>query len=122
VIGRILCQSKIAMTPSGIKPATFRFVTQHLNHCATAVPPHIYIYIYIYISIKHNTTFTTVYKRKILRAIQNVFCLTFLNNIANCKFASTRLPYNNPYLFICPSLSPQQALITLILSNCVSCF
>jgi len=24
------------MTPSGIKPATFRFVAQHLNHCATA--------------------------------------------------------------------------------------
>jgi len=26
------------LTPSGIEPATFRFVTQHLNHCATAVP------------------------------------------------------------------------------------
>ena len=26
------------MTPSGIEPATFRFVAQHLNHCATAVP------------------------------------------------------------------------------------
>ena len=26
------------MTPPGIEPATFRFVTQHLNHCATAVP------------------------------------------------------------------------------------
>ena len=32
------CQWKIPMTPSGIKPATFRFVAQHLNHCATAVP------------------------------------------------------------------------------------
>jgi len=31
-----------------IEPATFRFVAQHLNHCATSVP-HIYIYIYIYI-------------------------------------------------------------------------
>ena len=27
------------MTPAGIEPATFRFVTQHLNHCANAVPP-----------------------------------------------------------------------------------
>jgi hypothetical protein len=26
------------MTASGIEPATFRFVAQYLNHCATAVP------------------------------------------------------------------------------------
>ena len=26
------------MTPSGIEPATFQFVAQHLNHCATAIP------------------------------------------------------------------------------------
>jgi len=29
---------KIPMTPAGVEPATFRFVAQHLNHCATAVP------------------------------------------------------------------------------------
>jgi len=27
------------VTPAGIEPATSRYVTQHLNHCATAVPP-----------------------------------------------------------------------------------
>ena len=32
-----LRQWKIPMTPPGIEPATFRFVAQHLNHCATAV-------------------------------------------------------------------------------------
>ena len=26
------------MTPAGIEPATFRFVAQRLNHCATAGP------------------------------------------------------------------------------------
>jgi hypothetical protein len=26
------------MTPSGIEPATVRFVAQHFNHCANAVP------------------------------------------------------------------------------------
>ena len=26
------------MTPSGTEPVTFRFVAQHLSHCATAVP------------------------------------------------------------------------------------
>jgi len=32
---------KNPLTPAGIEPATFRFVTQHLNHCATAVPTNI---------------------------------------------------------------------------------
>jgi len=29
---------KIPMTPTGIEQATFGFVAQRLNHCATAVP------------------------------------------------------------------------------------
>ena len=36
-IGRILCQWKFPVTPDWIEPATFQFVAQHLNHCATAV-------------------------------------------------------------------------------------
>ena len=29
---------KNRLTPAGIELATFRFVAQHVNHCATAVP------------------------------------------------------------------------------------
>ena len=29
---------KISLTPAGIEPATFLFVAQHFNHCASAVP------------------------------------------------------------------------------------
>ena len=35
---------KNPLTLAGIEPATFRFVAQHLNHCATAVPEMYSIY------------------------------------------------------------------------------
>jgi hypothetical protein len=38
VLSEELRQRKNPMTPSGIEPATFRFVAQNLNHCATAPP------------------------------------------------------------------------------------
>ena len=42
------------MTPTGIEPATFRFVAQHLNHCAAAVHCNAterrkYVYMYAYV-------------------------------------------------------------------------
>ena len=40
-IRRILCQWKIPVTPAWIEPATFWFVAQRLNHCATAVGFHV---------------------------------------------------------------------------------
>ena len=29
------------MTPAGIEPATFGYVAQHLNHCATAIAVYV---------------------------------------------------------------------------------
>jgi len=34
---------KNPLTPARIEPATYRFVAQHLNHCATAVPQPIQV-------------------------------------------------------------------------------
>ena len=34
---------KSPLTLAGIEPATFRFVAQHLNHCATAVLRLVYV-------------------------------------------------------------------------------
>jgi len=35
------------MTPAGVELATFRFVEQHLSHCAIAVPT-LYMYLALY--------------------------------------------------------------------------
>jgi len=39
---------KNPLTPAGIEQVTFRFVAQHLNHCATAVPLHVHVSTNIY--------------------------------------------------------------------------
>ena len=54
-----LCQWKIPMTSSGIESATVRFVAQHFNHCATAVPTLQYLayvksyFIYMQCTLMH---------------------------------------------------------------------
>ena len=65
------------MTPAGIEPATFRFVAQHLNHCATAPPPPPLIK-----SSKYKVLVTSICKR-------------------NSHFED----YNNLEAFLCPVLS-----------------
>jgi len=44
VVSRAIVRSEgfYAMIPSGIEPAPVRFVAQHLNHCATAVPIYLH--------------------------------------------------------------------------------
>jgi hypothetical protein len=55
-IGRITSMSteKNPLTPSGIEPATFRFVAPYLNHSATAVPLYLHYVILTEIIIIFN--------------------------------------------------------------------
>jgi hypothetical protein len=50
------------MTPSGIEPATFRFVAQYLNHCVTAV-----LYTLIDVAISGDTNVMKEEAENILR-------------------------------------------------------
>jgi hypothetical protein len=49
---------KNPLTPAGIEPATFRFVAQHLNHCATAVPT--FPWVHFQICFRSHTDFFPV--------------------------------------------------------------
>jgi len=83
------CQWKIPVTPSGIKPATFRFVAQYLNHCATAVP----------IKVKVHGKFHPVTERAVPEREQryrSIFPLTSALNLGGwlkpdpCHFSATK--------------------------------
>ena len=73
------------MTPAGREPATFRFVAQHLKHCATAVPVYIYIYIYIYIHTHTHTVCVCVCVRDYVRVQIHIVVFALLKNEINKK-------------------------------------
>ena len=79
---------KNPVTPAGIEPATFRFVAQHLNHCATAVPSNNLIIIIVFwrvkISCRKNFTLSQLDVTASIHAWQPTSCwimeLHYVNN------------------------------------------
>jgi len=63
------------MTPAGIEPATFWFVAQHLNHCATAVPdaPVYQIYFILEWHYMFRTVFPSIIRSSRLYIQQQAF-------------------------------------------------
>jgi len=62
------------MTPAEIEPATFRFVAQHLNHCATAVSNKCIVYVKVAVIRRalFGGKYVTVFKLARVYSVRNV--------------------------------------------------
>jgi len=79
------------MTTGGIEPATYRFVAQHLNHCAAAVPCLNYMnsLIFILSRSQHDAlmlgglpcTYPLVYNFRNTQNSSSFFCITMQYDI-----------------------------------------
>jgi len=82
------------MTPVEIEPATFRFVAQHLNHCATAVPKYKYTF------RKYETSFWNV----VVLSLTALMALGFF--IVQASWSHLDTPHSLGHLW--RSISPSQ--------------
>jgi hypothetical protein len=79
------------MTPSGINPATLRFVAQYLNNCATVVPGY-RIYQRIYFALLFQM------KRPLSSVFFPIYCPTikFLLAVTEIYLELMSMSFNNP--------------------------
>ena len=93
------------MTPPGIEPATFQFVAQHLNHCATTdtyihTYTHTHTHTQIYIHTHIPWTYTCITKQRNVYQVINtqIHKFTYQNTTAilHKEYYKPYLHTNNP--------------------------
>jgi hypothetical protein len=98
-----LCQRKIPMAPSGIEPATFRFVAQYLNHCVTISGPPLQKFYKEKITLEHFTIFVPTsaqpWKDFAVFKYMTIFLhvSAYSGNLQDYRIYLTQVPNSHPY-------------------------
>jgi len=71
---------KDPLTQAGIEPVTFRFVAQHLNHCATAVPDRELYEAHICPQLQYQVNFSSGLRYFIGFYFEEQLCIILQNN------------------------------------------
>jgi hypothetical protein len=105
------------MTPSGIDPATFRFVVQCLNHCATACPEHFNF------ERVHSVVFILMYWIYLLPSTQQKICYNgFITTCFDSHESSSGYVQNLSVLAVLLLVRVETCRCKTVITNCLLCW